>query len=162
MTESDQAVLDCFDATRRRTIDLLRQTPADWLSRQAQGEDHALGRLYLHIADSPDWWLHFCLKDGLPKDGPAASENDPAAIQIALESSQQRLLRFFTADAGSRMGQTFVLNPRELPNPEDGPVEQFTGRNRVLYLTAHEIHHRGKLVLALRQWGMADIPFLPF
>jgi uncharacterized damage-inducible protein DinB len=101
------------------------------------------------------------MKDGQGAPWPLGDQHDPASIVQALEQSRQRLLDFFEGGDAARMGQTFTLNPRELPDPADGPLEAYTGRNRVLYLTDHEVHHRGKVVLALRQWGMRAVPFMP-
>jgi uncharacterized damage-inducible protein DinB len=162
MNEADREILECFTRTRHRTMELVRQTPTEWLSRRADGEHHPLGWLYMHIAEGVDWWLQYCMKHGQRVRWKPADEQNPAAILAAMEASMKKLVEFFEADDGARMGQAFDLDLRTLPTPEDGPVQHYVGRNRVLYLTAHEIHHRGKIVLALRQWGMNQIPALPF
>ena len=43
----------------------------------------------------------------------------------------------------------------------EGGVTQWVGRDRVLYLTAHELHHLGRAELALWQFGQTDLPDFP-
>jgi uncharacterized damage-inducible protein DinB len=156
MNDADKAILDHFTVARDKTLELLERVPAEWLTRQAEGEKHTLGQLFAHIADGPNWWLANVAKDGRGWRPPSTDHRDPAALRQALEASRQRMLDFFAADEGRRMGQEFTFTERE------GIVRRYVGRDRVLYLTDHEVHHRGKIVLALRQWGHTDIPFMPY
>ena len=153
MHPADREILQHFHQIRRRTIDLLDRLPEELLSRQAEGEGLPLGRLFRHIATVVDGWLEHFLMDG---QGMPSYADDKASLRAALESTAVRLATFFEADDGARMSQEY---PTTLDT--DGTPVVWSGRDRVLYLTAHEIHHRGKIVLALRQWGSAEIPPMP-
>ena len=155
MTEGDREILDHFTRTRAKTAELLRRVPDEFLSRTANGEDHSLGWLFGHIAQALDFWMERCMKDGRTR--PDMNDQDQNSILGALDASRERLTSFFTANDGAALGQTFSRIRKD-----NNLEESFTGRNRVLYLTQHEAHHRGKIVLALRQWGFTDIPFLPY
>jgi uncharacterized damage-inducible protein DinB len=149
---ADREILKHFRQIRRRTIDLLERIPEEMLTRQADGEALPLGRLFKHIAYVVDSWMDDFLHDG---KGRPRYPDDKVSILAALESTADRLTSFFEAEDGRQMGEE---HPTTM---ENGTPVVWTGRDRVLYLTDHEIHHRGKIVLALRQWGFGDIPPMP-
>lgn len=153
MNPADREILKHFRQIRRRTIDLVERIPEEILTRQADGEGLPLGKLCKHIAYVVDGWMEELMGDG---KGLPRYADDKSAILDALESTAERLVSFFEADDGRHMGDEYDTTL------DDGvtPVI-WTGRDRVLYLTDHEVHHRGKIVLALRQWGFADIPPMP-
>ena len=153
MHPADREILKHFRQIRQRTIDLLERIPEEMLTRQAEGEALPLGSLFKHIAYVVDSWMDDFLQDGR---GRPKYPDDKVAILAALESTADRLFSFFEADDGRRMAE-------EHPTTLDigGAPVVWTGRDRVLYLTDHEVHHRGKIVLALRQWGFGDIPPMP-
>ena len=155
MTDGDREILDDFTRTRAKTIELVSRLPDDYLSRTANGEEHSVGWLFGHIAQAVDYWMENCMKDPRPRF--AMTDQDKASILQALEVSCDRLVSFFSADDGAPLGRTFSRVRKDT-----GAEESFTGRNRVVYITQHEAHHRGKIVLALRQWGFTYIPFLPY
>jgi uncharacterized damage-inducible protein DinB len=152
MHSADREILKHFRQIRQRTIDLLEGIPEEMLTRQAEGEGLPLGRLFKHIAYVVDSWMDDFLHDG---KGRPRYPDDKAAILAALASTADRLVSFFEEGDGWRMGQK---HPTTM---ENGTPVVWTGRDRVLYLTDHEVHHRGKIVLALRQWGFGDIPPMP-
>ncbi|MEA2600296.1 MAG: hypothetical protein QOF89_1288 [Acidobacteriota bacterium] len=88
---------------------------------------------------------------GRPKYRP-----DRDGLVEALRLSARRLVTFFEADDGRKMAEVY-----ETTRSDDVTPVVWTGRDRVLYLTDHEVHHRAKIVLALRQWGFGDIPPMP-
>ena len=149
---ADQEILKHFRQIRQRTIDLLERIPEEMLTRQAEAEALPLGRLFKHIAYVVDGWMDEFLRDGR---GKPKYPDDKASIRAALESTADRLTTFFEEGDGWRMGEE---HPTTM---ENGTPVVWTGRDRVLYLTDHEVHHRGKIVLALRQWGFGDIPPMP-
>ena len=153
MHPADREILKHFRQIRRRTIDLVERIPEEMLTRQADGEGLPLGKLFKHIAYVVDGWMDDFLHDG---KGMPKYADDKASILAALESTAERLVNFFEAEDGRRMEQ-------EHPTTLDDGVTPvlWTGRDRILYLTDHEVHHRGKIVLALRQWGFGDIPPMP-
>lgn len=152
MHPADREILKHFSQIRRRTLDLLERIPEEMLTRQAEGEAVPLCRLFKHIAQTIDGWLGYDLQDG---KGQPVYQDGKISLQGALEFSADRLLSFFEENDGERMGTEY---PMTLDN---GDPVVWTGRDRVLYLTDHEVHHRGKIVLALRQWGFDDIPPMP-
>ena len=157
MDMGDCEILDHFVPTRKKTTDLLERVPDDWLARKADGEDMTLGWLFMHMADGPDWWMEHCMRDGMGWQWPGHGPFTRNSIQNALLTSLDRVLAFFEPEEGECMGKEFEL----VPEKTEGEGK-WLGRNRVLYLADHEVHHRGKIVLSLRQWGMSDFPFMPF
>lgn len=149
---ADREILKHFRQIRQRTIDLLERIPEEMLTRQADGEAIPLGKLFKHIAYAVNDWMDDLMNDG---KGRPRYGDDKAAILAALESTAERLVSFFKAEAGRHMGDEYDTTL------DNGTPVVWTGRDRVLYLTDHEVHHRGKIVLALRQWGFGDIPPMP-
>ena len=151
MNEADRCILDHYARVRNRTIWLVKQLPDDLLARTAEGEEQSLFGLLVHIADGPNWWMTHVMKDGGTWAWPPPCAKDRASLLDGLAASRDRLVRFFEADDGRRMGETFSLRH------DGGSAEQWTGRDRVLYYTDHELHHRGRIVLALLQWGQSAL-----
>jgi uncharacterized damage-inducible protein DinB len=156
MNAADREILADFERTRDKTIELLKNVPPPMLMRRARGEEASLGLLFHHIAGAVDGWMARCMQDGgkLPDWNLKATPSKDALLK-SLKASQRRLLRFFKAKDGAAMNATYRRERK-------GKKYSFVGRNRVLYLTQHEAHHRGKIVLALRQWGFTKVPFLPY
>jgi uncharacterized damage-inducible protein DinB len=152
MTAADREILKHFRQIRQRTIDLLERIPEEMLIRQADGEALILGKLFKHIAYVVDGWMEELMGDG---KGRPKYADDKASILAALESTAERLVSFFEAEDGRSMEDEYDTTL------DNGTPVLWTGRDRVLYLTDHEVHHRGKIVLALRQWGFEDIPPMP-
>ena len=155
MQDADQVILDQFRAVRNRTIELAHDVPAHLLEHRLYEGGPTVARELLHIADGVDWWMTHAFEDGGP--WPPQYESTPAGVVAALEASRDRLLRFFEADHLAAMDRVFVEH-----DPDATEELRWLGRERVLYLTSHEVHHRGKLVLALRQAGFTEVPFMPF
>ena len=152
MHPADREILDHFLRIRERTVDLLVRIPDELLERTAPGEVLPTGRWFAHMARTVDRWMDELMADG---GGVPVYPLDRDGLVEALRLSSHRLVSFFEADDGRKMGEVYetTLN--------DGTPVVWTGRDRVLYLTDHEVHHRGKVVLALRQWGFEDIPAMP-
>jgi uncharacterized damage-inducible protein DinB len=154
MNDGDREILDHFTRTREKTKELLRRVPEDWLERTPDGEKYSLGVLFQHTGCGEAWWMHAVMKDGGPQHyGPAG---DTDSILERMETARGRVVSFFEEGDGRRMAEMFSWVD------ENGKTLEWQGRDRLHYFTDHEVHHRGKIVLALRQWGFEDIPFLPY
>ncbi len=162
MNDSDREILGHFARTRGKTIELLERIPDELLHRTPTGEERPLGSLFGHIASAVDFWMEKCLHDGGLASN--AGDGDKASLIKSLDASRERLTRYFYGEDGAAMHRTYSRPPgtRAAAFPELAKEERFSGRNRVLYLTQHEYHRRGKIVLALRQWGFTDVPFIPY
>src|SRR5262245_4572181 len=139
MHPADREILKHFRQIRRRTIDLVERIPEEMLTRQADGEALPLGKLFKHIAYTVDAWMEELMCDG---KGRPKYADDKASILAALESTAERLVSFFEAEDGRQMATEY-----DTTLGDDVTPVLWTGRDRVLYLTDHEIHHRGKIVL---------------
>ena len=153
MHDADAEIIKAFEKTRNVTIELAKRIPAGWLSRTPDGEGAPLNALLCHAGCGEAGWLHI-FGDGGPRHVPPPA--DIHAIVDAMRVSQQRTLAFFQKNDAQAMSQTFAWTD------ESGQELEWHGRERLLYLIAHETHHRGKIVLALRQWGFDRFPFIPF
>ena len=156
MNDADQAILDHFVDIRGKTIKMLGVVGEELLGRTVEGEDETLGWQFAHIANGGDWWMQHVMADGLGWSGEHPSGKD--AIGEYLAASRDRLVNFFAADDGQPMGRTYTMSKDKQP---EGGLTQWVGRTRVLYLTAHELHHLGRAELALWQLGLTDLPDFP-
>ena len=146
MHDADLSILRHFAGIRDVTIKLLSKVPEDWLERPMPGEgDWTPRHAFMHIAGGQCGWLAG-LGDGRGGIGEQVTL-DKAGIERTLREARQRMLDFFGSSEVDRMGRL------------EG--ERHVGRDVVLYLTSHEVHHRGRIVAALWQWGLTDTPFEP-
>ncbi|HWB21039.1 MAG TPA: DinB family protein [Phycisphaerales bacterium] len=156
MNPGDKEILADFDRTREVTIQLLKNVPPALLKKKPKGEDAAIAFLFHHISAVVDGWMVSCMQDGgPPPDWNLKSAPSKPALLRHMQASRTRLLKFFNTRNGRAMSANFT-------RVRDGKTYRFVGRNRVVYLTGHESHHRGKIVLALRQLGFTKIPFIPY
>ena len=151
MNDGDREIIDHFIWVREQTMELLRRVPQEFLTRTPDGEDHKLSFLFAHAGCSGSWWMHNVLGAGGPEHH--SSPDDRQSLLAEMESWRDRVVSFFEADDGERMGQTFS------PTDESGTTREWTGRNRLLYFAGHEVHHHGRIVLALRQCGFTNFPW---
>ena len=156
MDDADRAILDHFTHIRGKTIVMLRAVDEELLDQTPDGEQHPLKWGFVHIASGVDWWMQNVMGDGLGFSDNYPSEKD--AILDYLTASRDRLVSFFPADNYKPMAQIYTLSDEK--EPEDG-LSEWVGRDRVLYLTAHELHHLGRIELALWQFGVIDLPDFP-
>ena len=145
MNDADLSILRHFAGVRDVTIELLRKVPEDWLERPMPGEGEWTPRhAFMHIAGGQCGWLA-----GLG-DGRGGIEEqarlDKGGIERTLRDARRRMLDFFGSSEVDRMDRQYADD---------------IGRDVVLYLTSHEVHHRGRIVAALWQWGMTETPFEP-
>ena len=161
MHEADREILDHFVSTREKTVELARRLPDECLSLALHDWGDSVGRTLVHIAEGVDWWMHNVIGDG--KGGAPAYRSDTSGVVDALSASRGRLVSFFEADEGKPMGRTYTFRDAAMGRREEeaGNAAVWVGRRWVHYITDHEIHHRGKVVLALRQSGFSDFPFFP-
>ncbi len=155
MNEADREILSYFISTRENTIAMLDAVGDEMLSLTPEGEDHNLAWQFAHIASGVNWWMEYSMGDGLGP--PAARKTTRQEIEAELVASRDRLVKFFTADDGEPMGASYEMSDEKEPEPG----EEWVGRNRVLYLTSHELHHLGRIELAIWQAGLTDTPTFP-
>lgn len=154
MHTADRELLDHFLRTRERTIELMQNIPDELLTRTPDGEAQPLYHLLAHAGCSGEWKFPHIFDDGLPDRYVHPSEKTGLLAEVAYW--RDRVYAFFNAEDGANLDRRFHFDEA------DGTHFEWTGRNRLLYLIDHEVHHRGKIVLALRQWGMEGFPFFPF
>lgn len=151
--DTKREILDTFVRTRDKTIELVETIPDDWLSRTAEGEEHSLGCLLQHIAGANARWMYRIKNETgeiiTPADGVPKSE-----IIGMMKKTCEETIAFFSKEGMIEKTFHFTL--------QGGKKCQLTGLWCLLYLMQHEVHHRGKVVLALRQWGAKNIPFMPY
>jgi hypothetical protein len=156
VNDADRAILDHFTHIRGKTIVMLRAVDEDLLDQTPDGEQYPLKWGFAHIASGVDWWMQHVMDDGLGFSDNYPSDKDDILDQLT--ASRDRLVSFFTSDDGEPMARFYALS--EEKEPEDG-LSEWVGRDRVLYLTGHELHHLGRIELALWQFGATDLPDFP-
>ena len=149
MNATDREIIDHFLHTREKTIELLRGIPDGLLNRTPAGETASVAVQFFHIAVSSEWFMDTVMGDGGGETRQVPGDRE--GITELLERTGKRPSAFFEPD-GDRMDREFTAVIG------DGREHTCTGRDWLLTTIDHEVHHRGKIVLALRQWGFGDFP----
>lgn len=163
MHAADQQTLDWFTRTRDKTKLLAERIPNELFNRAIDGEIGDAEEVLFHVARAADWWMGKTILDGGSANIDYETGRD--GVLDALNRSKQRLLRFFTADeqGSHRMDARHEMadGVTRRAEIEEGGTPDWIGREWVHYITSHEVHHRGRIVLAMRVWGFGEFPFLP-
>jgi uncharacterized damage-inducible protein DinB len=151
MNPSDEVILQHFRNIRARTREFLDCLPDEHLELIAASEDRSLADWFRHICLGNFYWLA-ALRDEKKLEVPRYGLTRPE-LDRALNESESAVLAHFSDPAAWDRVVDRTTN--------EGRPARWNGRERLLYLVAHEVHHRAKWVLALRQVGFTQTPILP-
>ncbi len=135
------SVLEYWSAVRHTIRECLKITPDRLLSWAPRQGMQTFGLLYVHIANSVDWWLTTVFEDGgvwaptanLPKD-------DKSKLDDHLARSFDRMMKFaMTGD----FAQSYIYKG-----------EERRGAWIVIHMLRHYIHHCAQIMVYLRQNGI--------
>ncbi|KAF0110423.1 MAG: hypothetical protein FD147_1683 [Chloroflexi bacterium] len=134
---------------RKQLIEMLDQFGESNLDYQPFPSSWSIGKIFLHIAECEDYWIHYVVRKELPpkiryelKDYPSLN-----AIKMKLKISQERTESFLE-----------TLKEQDL----DWRFKTPAGESLTLYeifwhVLEHEIHHRGELSMILGTLGQKGL-----
>jgi uncharacterized damage-inducible protein DinB len=124
----------------------LEMTPEDKLDWAPAEKMISLGNIFLHFAETSDWWYDEVIKGN--KSVELAVGKCPPKSEIAkhLNAHWERLERFF-AEAPEVLDRTYEIT-------HDGKKYTFDGNWIFVHLFEHDIHHRSQVNQYLRILGI--------
>jgi uncharacterized damage-inducible protein DinB len=130
---------------RKELIDMVDLFSEDELDFQPFPDSWSVGKTFLHIAETEDYWIHYLVRKELPGDLHYELKEFPSlrAVKSKLAVSHERTQKFMDSLNEPDLDWKFKL-------PNGTPVALYSIFWHVL---EHEIHHRGEISLALGMLG---------
>ena len=143
-------ILSAFYKNRETSLELIKAFPEEHLKTElAEGKRDFQYQL-VHMCCGSSWWLANLFKDNGPEYH--ALGDTIKEICSLVEQHTEREKKIFLDPGKLNMDYKVFMGEEE---------KVYNGCNRLMYLYAHESHHRGKIV----QWLTANgytVPFMPF
>jgi uncharacterized damage-inducible protein DinB len=141
----ERPILAHWADVRAGTLELLAGFRPEELSTTPLPGAWPIGKLFLHIAETEDFWLHAVVRGELETtlDYRLDEHPTPAAIRAVLAAARERTEMAFGP-----------LRPDDVRRQVETPWGETVGLDWVLWhVLEHEIHHRGELSFCLGLLG---------
>ena len=149
MHPADKQIIEHFEHVRDTTIELFERVPDGLLGRVPEGMPDGIGLEFYHIAVSTNWFMDTAIGDAVWEAVPGYS--DRARLLELLLTTRERPRALLSASPELLERESTIVF-------DDGRVYTHNGRDWLLTTIDHEVSHRGRLTLALRQMGFTDFP----
>lgn len=149
MHVADVQIIEHFEHVRDTTVELLERVPDDLLGAIPDGMPDGIALEFYHIGVSTDWFMYTAIGDVVWEATPGFSDRD-RLLQLLLETREHPQALFSATPALLERESTNVF--------DDGRVYTYSGRDWLLTTIDHEVNHRGRIALALRQMEFTDFP----
>ena len=120
----------------------LEAVPEDRLDWAPSEEMLTLGNIFMHIAETSNWWIDKIIDNGEFNDLTPCPSLPKAKIKELLDEHWKRLQRFF--DRFPNVLQKIYTRQRQ------DRVSEYTGEWIMMHLLEHDIHHRSQANQYLR------------